>query len=227
MSSTAFSTLRPSLSVEEDPTDFSAFQPGRENQDCISWPRRRDVVTEFANNASEYQVDKTTLAVDIEWLILLPMRHTVAEDFRGQVLRAVDEIEEVLGLSETATAGIIGIARNTLASWRKKERDPYPATVRNIFEVQSVVAAATALFGVDDARSWFAGRSDTDKVRRDLLGSREGIDFLTTEMRSSIFRGAPSVLPLPDEFDEDVNDKHGVYSSEAFDGQVVVEPSIS
>lgn len=63
---------------------------------------------------------------------------------KGQASIAVSAFDEVkggIGLSVRETARIVGLSHNTVQSWRKGEREPYPATIRRLLEVSSLVSA--------------------------------------------------------------------------------------
>lgn len=122
---------------------------------------------------------------------------------RGRVLTAIDDIRAALEIAESAAANLVGVARNTLASWRRGEREPYPSTVRTVFEVHSLVNAARALYG-DDTLAWFHGRIG-DRTRLELLSEPGGISTVTADLRTSLFPRRPS-RPLVDDDTQDADD---------------------
>lgn len=229
MNETTFSSLSPRRLLDEAATTFTLPYPSRCRQ------RRAvlhglDAVTDLvdATLAATVVDDATPLSVKLDW-IPVPAPAPVIQDFderlREQALAAVDDIRFALGLSETAVARVSGIARNTLASWRRKQHAPYPATVRTLFEIHSLIAAVAALLGSHDAiRGWFNGPGPDGRARREILG--EGTNVLTDELRKALFRQPASTLPTGTQLDEEITtkaDPASPYTREAFSEPVTVD----
>jgi transcriptional regulator with XRE-family HTH domain len=146
---------------------------------------------------------------------------------RERALAALRDLRATLAISDASTASMVGIARNTLASWRRGERAPYPATVRRLFEVHSVVAAATALRGAADAGAWFHSQLG-DSTRVDLLRTDDGLRRLAAEVRSHLFGGV-GARTLPDVAELEVNDDNegdAEYRPETYAGPIVLPPKV-
>jgi DNA-binding transcriptional regulator YiaG len=121
---------------------------------------------------------------------------------RQRALDAIGELRGVLLASESGVAEIAGIDRNTVRTWRKGERDPYPATVRPLFELQSLVRIVEALGYPGGARAWLSGTGPQGATRLDVLHRPGGVDVLAAELRPEFFTTAlPSTLPTGDELD--------------------------
>jgi transcriptional regulator with XRE-family HTH domain len=229
---TTFSVLSPRLLLDEIATAFTVPHPSR-------YGRRRavlhriDAMTDLVDAVLAAEIDDATpLSVELGWIPApapaAPIGDDPDERLREQALAAVDDIRSTLGLSETAVAGIVGIARNTLTSWRRNQRVPYPATVRTLFEVQSLIAAATELLGGPQAsRSWFHSPGTEGLTRCEMLA--KGTGAIAAELRRALFRQPASILPSGDEL-EDVTATvamPGSYTPEVFFGPVTVEPPLA
>lgn len=224
MSETTFAKAQPRslLDYSETPFTVTAGQSGR-----VRTLRRIDAITQFVDSALASCEIGTPLPVDLGWNVM-PMSPETSDDgteLRDRSLTALDEIRATLGLSEVKLAALVGIARNTLASWRRHERVPYPATVRTLFEVHSIVAAATALLEHAGAQQWFLGYTNEGRARLDILGSPDGVQTLAAELRSALFPAtAPSTLPNVHDFNEDGNDEESIYAPEVFAGEIELDP---
>lgn len=121
---------------------------------------------------------------------------------RSRALDAIGELRAALTASEREVASFAGIDRNTVRSWRLGERSPYPATVRRLFELQSVVRVVDALQFPGGVRAWLAGAGPEGVPRREILQGSGGIAALTAELRPAFFeRPTRSSLPTGDELD--------------------------
>jgi len=122
---------------------------------------------------------------------------------RQRALDAIGELRSALLASESGVAAIAGIDRNTVRTWRRGERDPYPATVRPLFELQSLVRIVEALEFPGGARAWLTGPGPQGSTRLEVLHRSGGVDELAAELRPDFFtRTVPSTLPIGDELDE-------------------------
>jgi len=225
MTGTAFTALHPRQLIDEEAnTPFLDFRPKRIGQGLR---QKLDAVTAYLDRAlAEPASGMTPLLEGTPELTAAGPGIEGDDVLRDRALVAIKEICSALAISETKTASLIGVARNTLASWRRKERAPYPATVQKLFEVHSIVSAATALFGVDGARQWFHGYTDEGRSRADVLRASGGTQVLAGELRAALFPGAgPSALPAPDELDDldedTVAEQPAAYAPGAFAGRVV------
>lgn len=221
---TAFSRLTAPRLVDAPTTPFTALA-FRRNVAGLATLRRLDAVTDMIDDALRPADEGTPLPVDIGWLLHLPPHASKVseEGLRESALHAIDEIRAALALSESVTAAVTGVARNTLASWRRRERNPYPATVRRLFEVHSLVMAAQALHGPTDARRWFYGTSPDGRARRDVLRMPDGVESLASELRHSLFREPSSTLPPPDGDLEEASAEANEYDAAGFRGAIVAD----
>lgn len=116
---------------------------------------------------------------------------------RQRAVQAIDQIRELCDLSDERAADLMRVARGTLRSWRAGAREPYPATTRHLFEVDSVVSALVRALGPEEARDWLRQASPgRSSARLDLLGEEEGPRRLLAIARQSLFAGqGPRLLP--------------------------------
>jgi hypothetical protein len=232
MNETSFGVYSPpDLIGPEIATPFLSFAPRRIGRHIL---RRLDAMTAFLDEAlaRDEEQNATPLPYEPGW-ISIPRRpdDPVLEegDFRVRVLAAVDEIRDSLAVSETKVATLVSVARNTLASWRRKEREPYPATVRTLFEIHSIIGAARAWLGPEETTRWFHGITSDGQRRVDTLQSPDGIRALNDELRAVVFHGVgPTTLPSPAELDEEPETSEvREYAPDAFGGQVGRRPEVS
>lgn len=207
------------LADERGETPFVSL-PSRRKGGPLRLLRRLDAMTDILDEALSEPLELTPLSVEPHWLPAPAVVDHAADNagvLRKRALAAIADIRSTLSISDAATASLVRIARNTLASWRKGERAPYPATVRRLFEVHGVVSAASALLG-GDARSWFQGYVG-DETRLNVLGREGGVQRIAAELRSQLFPGVGThTLPTTEDFDDTMNDGSDqvVYTPEAF-----------
>lgn len=200
MSETAFADLRPLDLVGDTGTEFAVLRPRRIRTGPLRTLRKLDELTDLLNEALEEPLELTPLSAGPRWLSG-PRRAGVRREdpalaLRSRALAALAELRGTLGISDAAAARLVGVARNTLASWRSGARAPYPATVRRLFEVHSIVAAARALLGESGAGAWFHGRLGPE-TRMHLLATDDGLQRVAADLRSLLFAGA-GARTLPD-----------------------------
>jgi transcriptional regulator with XRE-family HTH domain len=225
MTETAFSGSYGVFSLlhRDDETSFVALPPRRPTH--VRTLRVVDAVTSELDDVlaeAFAELDLTPLSSDTgrRWL----PRLTAAEGpgagaVRERALAAIADIRSILTMSDAATAQLVGVSRNTLASWRRGERDPYPATVRRLFEIHAVVSAASALLGTE-ASAWFSSHVDAES-RLSVLASSDGPARLATELRQALFAATPrSTLPTADEFEEEAPLPASAYVPESFAGPI-------
>lgn len=123
---------------------------------------------------------------------------------RQRALAAVDRLRTLCDLSEERAAELMGVARGTLRSWRGGERDPYGATTRHLFEVDSFVSVLVRVLGRDAARSWLTEHDDDGSTARvEFLAAEDGPRMLLRAARASVLPGGgPRLLPTADDLDE-------------------------
>lgn len=226
MTETAFSGLVHPLDLvnEHGETPFLSL-PSRRKGGPLRMLRKLDAMTDILDAALAQPLELTPLSVEPAWLPApAVVDHTAdaAGVLRERALAAIADIRSTLAISDAASASLVRVARNTLASWRKGERDPYPATVRTLFEIHGVVAAASTLLG-EGARSWFHGYVGAE-TRLDLLAHEGGVQRIAAELRAQLFPGVGThTLPTADDLDDAVNEEfeQSMYAPEAFTQPVV------
>lgn len=238
MPETGFAALRPRKLVEDArPTALTTIRrtPGC----CVRTTtlRRIDYVTALLDAVRETPPDVTPASVDVGWMLpSQDLRDVFPDDTVGEndhrrrrALAAVDSARALLDVSDSTAASILGVTRNTLRSWRRAERFPYPATVRRLMEVDSILRSAVALLGVHETRNWLAGSVD-GRNRADVLGDDDGIARLSAELRTSLFSGAgPSSLPTAEHHEAqatDSEDSEFTYQPQPFSGPVRLRPRL-
>ncbi|MDP9402540.1 MAG: hypothetical protein M3P85_04235 [Actinomycetota bacterium] len=231
MSETAFAALCPRNLVGGVGTEFAVLRPRRIRTGPLRILRKLDDLTDLLSVALEEPLELTPLSAGPEWLSgprrVGDQRDEPSPALRTRSLAALAELRSTLSISDTAAARLVGVARNTLASWRSGARAPYPATVRRLFEVQSVVAAARALLGEAEAGAWFHGRLGTES-RIQLLATDEGLQRLAAELRARLFAGVRvRTLPEIDELtDETAAAKDVGFHPELYIGPIVRRPKV-
>jgi transcriptional regulator with XRE-family HTH domain len=221
-----FSNLQPRQLVDENETPIGALthrfrSPGGLREKILAFEKQIDKVIDEASFAG------TPVIGGFPWTPVVVSQRGVTsrgnDGLSARVLAAVEEVRATLDLSEQRTAQLLGIARNTLASWRREERAPYPATVRTLFEIHSIVAAANALFGLVDARQWFSIPGESGIARKELLYQSAGSRLVMNELRHAMFPGAGTrTLPSSEEFEEGEipNGMVPGYDQDAFAGPI-------
>ena len=121
-------------------------------------------------------------------------------------LNAVADLSNWLQVKEHHVADMAHFSRRSITNWRVG-KNPYPATVRELFEVHALVASVVReLGGPDKARAWLSG--SVDGVRRaEGLRSAQGRRRLIREVQSMLFERAPVSAPLLDLGQETLEDR--------------------
>lgn len=207
------------LTDERSETPFVSL-PSRRKAGPLRVLRKLDEMTHILDEALSEPLDLTPLLIEPHWLRVPAVLDHAPDDaglLRKRALAAIADIRSTLTISDAATASLVRVARNTLASWRKGERAPYPATVRRLFEVHGVVSAASALLG-GDTRNWFHGYVG-DETRLSVLAREGGVQRITAELRAQLFPGVGThTLPTTEDFDGPMKEEFDpvVYTPEAF-----------
>lgn len=88
---------------------------------------------------------------------------------RELALGAVESLRRWLGLTDEQVATLVGIAPRSIPNWRNRGHQPYPATVRRLFEVHNLVAALVRRLGMHETSLWLGqvegGSSRLDRLR--------------------------------------------------------------
>src|SRR4051794_40689395 len=126
MSETSFSGGYGPLALIEpdDGTPFAALPRRRRTglRTLRKLDALADVVDDVLAEASATRRDLTPLSTDVDWWSA--PRPPVDESngivgLRERALFAIADIRSTLAISDAVTAALVGVARNTLASWRK------------------------------------------------------------------------------------------------------------
>ena len=121
-------------------------------------------------------------------------------------LSAFDRVRDRLGLTDERTAELVGVARGSVRNWRQGNKQPYPATVRKLHEVDAVLTAAESVIG-PRLDVWLRATGPSGVPRLDALATADGIALLMEELSPMLFpRTATRLLPSTYEITTDDGD---------------------
>jgi hypothetical protein len=128
---------------------------------------------------------------------------------------AVADIQRWLAVGQDQVATLAGYAPRSVKNWREG-MDPYPSTVRRLFDLHALLGSLTERMGVDGARLWLADASHTGVRRRDLIGEDAGLRSVISEASATLFE-RPNVAPIhaldfDEEIDRDVSRRPDLFS---------------
>jgi hypothetical protein len=103
-----------------------------------------------------------------------------------RALAAVSDVQAWLGIGRDDVAQLAGYSPRSIKNWREG-MDPYPATVRRLFDIHALVGALERQMGSDGARVWLADAAADGRARRDLLGEEAGLRALVSEAAAVLF----------------------------------------
>jgi len=132
-------------------------------------------------------------------------------------LGAVDSLRRWLGLTDEQVANLVGIAPRSIPHWRNGAHQPYPATVRRLFEVHNLVAALVRRLGMHEAALWL--RQDLEGISRLDRLSGDGFQAVLAD-------AAPLLFPRPgrrysaEDWDDDNDSQPPRPDPEMFKGHV-------
>ncbi|MHB1536213.1 MAG: hypothetical protein ACYC1D_16705 [Acidimicrobiales bacterium] len=109
-------------------------------------------------------------------------------------LEAVADIQRWLAIGQDQVATLAGYAPRSVKNWREG-MDPYPSTVRRLFDLHALLGSLTHRIGVEGARLWLADISHTGVRRRDRLADEDGLRSVISEAATTLFE-QPSVLRM-------------------------------
>lgn len=135
-----------------------------------------------------------------------------APSLRSLALNAVDSLRRWLGFNDEQVAELVGIAPRSIPNWRNSGRDPYPSTVRRLFEVHNLLAALVRRLGLPETTVWLAEPVDGALNRLDLL--RAGRVDTVLRHASRLLFPTPSTGGL--RVDDDEDDEVGTTVHEDF-----------
>lgn len=117
-----------------------------------------------------------------------------------RALSAVADLQGWFGLTEEAVADLGGFTRRSISNWRAGS-EPYPKTVRGLFEIHALVSGLARAVGAAEMRAWL-GIGGTDPRRWAMLMDVSGRRNLLAEASSLLFAPAPRD-PYLSQLDED------------------------
>lgn len=160
-----------------------------------------------------------TMIEDAEQIWVVPLSAQPAElvgDFRSwnpptnqaplsaaqTALAAVADLQRWLAIGQDQVATLAGYAPRSVKNWRE-HMDPYPATVRRLFDVHALIGSLTRSMGTEGARLWLADAGKDAVSRRDRLVDDAGLRAVISEAAATLFE-PPTVPGLHDlDFDEE------------------------
>lgn len=119
-----------------------------------------------------------------------------------RVLDTVRDLTGWLGFTEEQVADAAGYSRRSISNWRKGI-DPYPKTVRGLFELHALVDGLVRAIGLNGTQGWLAAVSSSGEQRMRLIDSQEGRAQLLREAQPLLFVRVESEQPAPN-FEEPV-----------------------
>ena len=111
-------------------------------------------------------------------------------------LAAVSDIQRWLAVGQDKVASLAGYAPRSVKNWREG-MDPYPATVRRLFDLHALLGSLDRAMGTEGARLWLA-LGDTGpgrESRRQRLADEAGLRSVVSEAAATLFE-TPTVAPL-------------------------------
>ncbi len=117
-------------------------------------------------------------------------------------LGAVTDIQRWLAVGQDQVATLAGYAPRSIKNWREG-MDPYPATVRRLFDLHALAGSLARAMGTERARLWLADTDDAGVSRRERLADEAGLRAVINEAATMLFE-VPTVAPLHAlDFDEE------------------------
>ena len=114
---------------------------------------------------------------------------------RHAALAAFDRVRHRLGLTDEKTAKLVDVARGSVRNWRQGNKQPYPATVRRLHEVDAILTAAESVLG-PGLDAWLRAMGPSGVPRIDALAKADGGALLMQELSPILFpRKATKLLP--------------------------------
>ncbi|MDA8303260.1 MAG: hypothetical protein M0005_17375 [Actinomycetota bacterium] len=109
-------------------------------------------------------------------------------------LAAVSDIQRWLAVGQDQVAALAGYAPRSVKNWREG-MDPYPATVRRLFDLHALLGSLDRAMGTERTRLWLAGTGPAGVSRREHLADDAGLRSVIAEASTTLFE-APTVAPL-------------------------------
>jgi hypothetical protein len=133
-------------------------------------------------------------------------------------LAAVSDIQRWLAVGQDQVAALAGYAPRSVKNWRAG-MDPYPATVRRLFDLHALLGSLERAMGMERARLWLADASTAGFGRRERLADDAGLRSVIAEATTTLFE-APTVAPLHALDFEDEGQRDVAPRPDAFSGPV-------
>ncbi len=111
-------------------------------------------------------------------------------------LAAVSDIQHWLAVGQDHVAALAGYAPRSVKNWREG-MDPYPATVRRLFDLHALLGSLDRVMGTERARLWLADTGAAGVSRRERLADEGGLRSVIAEAATTLFE-APTVAPVHD-----------------------------
>jgi hypothetical protein len=126
------------------------------------------------------------------WMPILPVPVTPSP--AEAALAAVSDIQCWLAIGQDQVATLAGYAPRSVKNWREG-MDPYPATVRRLFDLHALLGSLDRAMGTEGARLWLADADPVGVSRRERLSDDVGLRSVIVEASTTLFE-APTVAPL-------------------------------
>ena len=101
-------------------------------------------------------------------------------------LKAVSDIQRWLPVGQDEVASLAGYAPRSVKNWREG-MDPYPSTVRRLFDLHALLGSLTRRLGIEGGRLWLADVDASGARRRNLLADDAGLRSVISEASSILF----------------------------------------
>ncbi len=103
-----------------------------------------------------------------------------------RALAAVLDVQTWLEIGRDDVAHLAGYSPRSIRNWQAG-MDPYPATVRRLYDIHALVGSLEQRLGSAGARVWLSDTTTAGRTRRDLLGEEGGLQILISEASTILF----------------------------------------
>ena len=123
-----------------------------------------------------------------------------------RALFAISDLQMWLAIGQDQVAALADFAPRNVKNWREGT-GPYPATVRQLFDLRALIGAIVEVKGVNQTRLWIHEPDLSGKSRYDSLSDKEGLLKVLNEARHLFFERS-DVTPIHKmEFDDSLEIK--------------------
>jgi hypothetical protein len=133
-------------------------------------------------------------------------------------LAAVSDIQRWLAVGQDQVAALAGYAPRSAKNWRDG-MEPYPATVRRLFDLHALLGSLDRALGTESARLWLADTGSVGVSRRQRLEDDAGLRSVIAEASRTLFE-PPTVPPMHTLDFEEAVQQEVAPRPDAFSGQV-------